>query len=118
MFKNDVTKQFFPVNDWSGEKADLVLSLDVIFHLIEDSVFEGYMKKLFDASSKYIIIYSSNKTKKTVASHVRHRKFTPWVEQNRPKWKLLKFIPNRYLYAGNNDAGSFSDFYIYKKGSC
>ena len=65
-FKNDTTKNFV----WSGEKGfkntvkgDLSLSLDVIYHLIEDEVFNSYMKQLFDSSKKFVIIYSCNDVK-------------------------------------------------------
>lgn len=41
-------------------KGDLALSLDVIYHLIEDEIFEKYMKDVFRASTKYVIIYSTD----------------------------------------------------------
>ena len=41
-------------------KAELGLSLDVIFHLIEYELFERYMQHLFSISSKFVIIYSSD----------------------------------------------------------
>lgn len=99
-------------------RADLSLSLDVIYHLVEDSVYEPYMRLLFDSADKFVIIYASNKESKTGWSHVRHRKFTDWVEANRPQWKMIKFIPNRYpLVPGQETTTSFADFYIFEKSA-
>ena len=120
-FKNDTTKNFV----WSGEKGfkntvkgDLSLSLDVIYHLIEDEVFNSYMKQLFDSSKKFVIIYSCNDVKlyNEKAVHVRCRKFTNWIEQNKKDWKLIQYIRNRFPYRKENEKHtSFSDFYIYEK---
>ena len=77
-------------------KADIVLSLDVIFHLIEDRIFETNMKHLFSVAQKYVIIYSSDTDKNLLTSdpHCKNRKFTKWVENNLPDWKLIKKIRN------------------------
>lgn len=117
IFKNDLTKNFKLLKDYNDdEKAELVISLDVIFHLIEDDVFEQHMQNLFKASEKYIIIYSSNKN---VISHefkhVKHRKFIDWIDKNETNWKMKEFIPNKYPFNGNSQESSFSDFYIFEK---
>jgi len=116
-FKFDISKQFFRLSQYSCEKADLVLSLDVIFHLVEDDIFENHMRLLFAASSKYVIIYSSNKNvqDKIQPIHVRHRMFTTWVDNNIIGWTLLCVIPNKYAIPTGKACSSFSDFYIYIK---
>ena len=93
------------------------MSLDVIYHLVEDRVFEKYMRDLFSASNKYVIIYASNKDEQEEgqAEHVRHRKFTTWVEKNQRGWKLEKHIKNKYPYNEETKEGSFADFYLFKK---
>ena len=117
IFSSDHSKQLKLMQDYNGERAELAISLDVIYHLTEDDVFEAYMKRLFDSSDRYVVIYSSNtgEQAKTQAPHVRHRKFTQWVEKNVPSWKLVQHIPNRFPYTGNERKGSFADFYIYEK---
>ncbi|MDR0311290.1 MAG: glycosyltransferase [Acidobacteriota bacterium] len=115
-FERDETKEFRLVNTFNDEKAEATLSLDVIYHLIEDDVFENYMKTLFCASTKYVIIYASNKASEYRALHVKHRKFTDWIESNKKDWALLQFIPNKH--SSKNDSGddtdtSFADFYIF-----
>ena len=116
-FHDDPSKHFYSLNEYAGETAELSLSLDVIYHLVEDSVFEAYMNRLFNAATKYVIIYSSNKVENTdgKVTHVRHRKFTDWVESHIEGFTLAEHIPNKYPYQGNYKTGSFADFYIYKK---
>ena len=95
--------------------AELALSLDVIYHLVEDVVFERYMAALFRAATRFVIIYSSDMMGESDSPHVRHRVFTRWVERRMSGWELLEWIPNRYPYQGDYRTGSFSDFFIYKK---
>ena len=99
---------------------DLALSLDVIYHLVEDDVYENYMAQLFQASQRFVIIYSSNSdsvTTPTHVHHVRHREFTRWVAEERPdSWRLIKRIPNRYPFDESDPQNtSFSDFYIFER---
>jgi len=115
IFKNDASKEFRLMDSYSNEKCQLALSLDVIYHLVEDEVFHNYMKTLFSAAEKFVIIYSSNTDDQSLTSaiHVRHRKFTLWVESNCPDWKLLKHLPNKYPYNGDTTKTSFADFYFF-----
>lgn len=118
MFKSDTTKEFFMASEYDGRKADLTMSLDVIFHLTEDRVFEEYMYSLFNASLQFVIIYSSNQDNpiEPASTHVRHRRFTAWIEQHiQAHWTLTQTISNAYPYNGDYRSTSFSDFYIYKK---
>lgn len=104
------------MKSYNNETAELTLSLDVIYHLIEDQTFIDYMNTLFKASNKFVIIYSSNTDKnKLSAPHVKHRKFTDWVEKNQTSFKLIEYIPNKYPFDGNGEKPSFSNFFIYKK---
>ncbi len=117
-FAGDTTKKFALMGEYAGETADLSLSLDVIYHLVEDEVFETYMKTLFSSARKFVIIYSSNFNegeKFHLGAHVRHRKFTDWVETHYPDWKLLQHIPNKYRTGGSLNLGSYADFFIYQK---
>ena len=55
-FQNDLTKRFELSEDFGGEVGDLTLSLDVIYHLIEDDVFHSYMELLFRTSRRFVIV--------------------------------------------------------------
>lgn len=116
-FSHDSQKRFKLASEYGGEKADLSLSLDVIYHLVEDQVFDAYMKTLFKAANRYVCIYSSNTDENPghEGTHVRQRKFTKWIDENLSGWEMIDYIPNRYPYDEKNKTGSISDFYIYKK---
>ena len=94
------------MKEYLGETADLALSLDVIYHLVEDNVFEEYMTILFNAAQRYVIVYSSNTDSQPWLQkpHVKHRKFTPWVSSKMPQWQQVGF-----------QEGHFADFYIFTK---
>jgi 2-polyprenyl-3-methyl-5-hydroxy-6-metoxy-1,4-benzoquinol methylase len=117
-FMEDESKSFYSTFDskFKEIKADLVLSLDVIYHLIEDDVFHDYMNRLFSSSNKFVIIYSSNYNKQLTA-HVKCRKFTDWVESHESSnWKLIKYIENQYPFDEKDPNNtSMADFYIYEK---
>ena len=117
IFSSGGNKAFKLVDAYANETAELTLSLDVLFHLIENNVFFAYMDRLFDSSTKFAIIYSSNTDNQArlQEAHVKHRKFSHWIEQNKPEWKLIQHIPNRYPYSGDSREGSFADFFIYEK---
>lgn len=116
--KGDSTKKFYNYSEFlrRNYKAELALSLDVIFHLLEDDVFHDYMKNLFFSSTKYVIIYSSNYDE-YIAKHVRCRKFTNWVDVNfKNEFEQIEFIKNSYPFDENKpDETSMSDFFIYKR---
>jgi hypothetical protein len=117
IFRDDASKSFRAMRRYRGERAALTLSLDVLYHLVEDAVFERYMRTLFGAAQRYVIIYSSNHddNRGFEGTHVRHRRFTDWVATNLPDWQLKRHVPNRYPYRGNPRTGSFADFYIYER---
>lgn len=99
-------------------KADLTLSLDVIYHLVEDTVFDAYMRQLFGASDRFVAIYASNYTddQPVPGSHVRHRTFTDWAAAHAPEWEQTDYIKNRYP-VGSDDVNdtSFADFYFFTR---
>jgi SAM-dependent methyltransferase len=106
LLANDVTE---------ATKADLSLSLDVIYHLVEDRVFDSYMHQLFDASTKIVAIYASNRNEVTDSAHVRHRRFTDWIEAIRPDFIHMNTVPNRYPFdPADPDHTSFADFHIFR----
>ena len=116
-FSEDKLKRFVFCGNtdfYTEEKAELSISLDVIYHLIEDDVYENYMKRLFASSFKYVCIYSCNDDDNSnLAIHVRHRIFTDWIENNiGHKWKLKSFVKNKYPFDPDEPESSWSDFYF------
>ncbi|MBB5316329.1 class I SAM-dependent methyltransferase [Tunturibacter empetritectus] len=115
LFAGDPTKRFFEASLLPAAiKADLALSLDVIYHLVEDHVFHAYMQELFASASRFVVVYSSNMTQDWPYKHVHHRTFTDWVAKNQPRWFLQSRTPNDYPYdPANPDETSFADFYVF-----
>lgn len=117
LYKSDDRKQFSSMKDYRGETAELALSLDVIYHLVEDDVFDMYMRSLFSASKRFVVIYSSNTEEDAgrLSAHVRHRKFTSWIETNEPEWKLTEHLPNPHPFDGDLENGSLADFFMFER---
>jgi SAM-dependent methyltransferase len=114
-FADDTTKRFFVLSDARPEKADLALSLDVIYHLVEDDVFERHVTAVCDSAKRFAIFYASD-FDAPQKYHVRHRKFTPWIEKNRPELKLVEVVENRYPWNPKDpDNTSVSSFFIYRR---
>lgn len=118
-FESDHTKSFFLLDTFKSTKSDLVLSLDVIYHLVEDEIFESHMEQVFDNAIKFVIIYASNinSAENSTSNHVRHHKFTDWIEVNKSdQWKLLEIKKNPYPFKWfNRNNTSHADFYIYQR---
>ena len=114
-FSNNKTKSFYLydgdcfVNNAALFRSDLVLSLDVIYHLVEDDVFHTYMCHLFDAGERYVVIYSTNCPYTGSPPHVRHRNFSLWVRSNCPEWQLIRHR------SGPRSEASQADFFVYEK---
>jgi len=117
IFQDDKTKNFKLMTEYRGETAQLTISLDVIYHLIEDDIYYSYMERLFNSSEQFVIIYSSNYDEEQ-KYHEKRRQFSKWVVINKSQWKMIHHVPNRFPYNGNNEEGSLADFYIYEKAQC
>ncbi|GDX52938.1 hypothetical protein LBMAG27_19850 [Bacteroidota bacterium] len=119
-FQSDKTKSFYLYQSLAFNdnqkifQADLTLSLDVLYHLIEEEIFNAYLTHLFSASTKYVIIYAGD-FEKGQNFHEKDRKFTTRVERNFPQWKLINKIENPFRNAANLEDKSKADFYFYQK---
>lgn len=115
-FGDDTTKSFYRYDpqrfhDRAGLfRSDLALSLDVVFHLVEDELFTRYMTLLFDCGARFVGIYSSNSDDPDPGAHVRHRRFTQWVDAHRPTWRLAEHVPNPHR---GTEAAAVADFWFY-----
>ena len=107
-------RRFMHTDAYCGERAECSLSLDVIYHLVEDAAFEAYMRQLFAAATRFVVVYSSNRPADDAdGAHVRHRRYTDWVQAHQPGWALWRTVPNEYPYQGDYRTGSFADFCIF-----
>lgn len=105
------------------EKYDLALSLDVIYHLSNDEIYQQYLETLFGLSSKFVIIYSNSQEFYTKgvnedAEYVRFRDFVSDIKNRFPHWGLIEIEPNYYPFnVSLADETSIADFYIFKKNA-
>ena len=116
-FVDDSTKSFFLYEsdsfvDRAGFfRADMAISLDVVYHLIEDRVFHEYMGHLFTAGERYVVVYSTNDVRENTAPHVRDRRFSLWVDSHCRCWRLIKVVH------GPGDLPRRADFFVYARES-
>ena len=115
-YRHDQTKAFL-VNTGPEAMAkvrefgpELTMSLDVIYHLVEDDTFERYLTSLFEVSSRYVVIYSTNFDRRYEFPHQLDRKFSDYVAQHMRGWRLMKVLPNPH-----KGPDTQSDFYIYER---
>ncbi len=114
-FRDDPSKSFIAYDpsalaDPAGWlRGDLALSMEVIFHLVEDALFENYMTRVFESAERYVVICSNATVDDEQVSHERHREVTKWVEQNRPEWKLDRRVDPP------SDVNLQSSFFLYVK---
>jgi len=122
-FAGDPTKSFlaldprFIADPLRILRADMALSLDVLFHLVEDETRNAYLTSLFRAANRLVVIYSSNgPIQLPTGPHERHREFTSWVSANYPSWRLVEEIRSEEqaerLRTGAEDAGAVH-FFVY-----
>lgn len=119
-YAEDEKKHFFMIDEMleyikvHGE-CDLAVSLDTLFNLVEDDVYETYMERLFKYTKKYVCILSSD-FDRPQAGHERRRCFTNYVSEHYPEFKLIRKIKNKYPYDFTQlDETSLSDFYFYER---
>tara|TARA_R110002074_G_scaffold5504_1_gene27194 strand:- start:273 stop:899 length:627 start_codon:yes stop_codon:yes gene_type:complete len=107
IYGSDNTKQFYLVNNFNiTNKSTLVISCEVLFHLINIDIWKKYITNLFAYSNKYIIIFAADYDK-DYGNHCKCRKFTDYIKLNYQNWNLKTTIKK-------NDS-CLGDFYIFEK---
>lgn len=106
MYEGDDSKSFelYEIGKRPSEKAELTMSLDVIYHIIDDAYLEDYMKCLIECTDKYILVYSTNYDDSNWEGHVRHREFEKHLKDGFEKIEFVK-----------NILDCPADFYLYQK---
>lgn len=108
-FAGDRRKKFFLSIEKPNtrRRAELALSLDVIYHLVEDDVYQSYMADLFESSSRFVAIYAWDVERDSSPNggHVRHRAFLRWARANAKNWILVNEV---------NGAPEFGNFYLFE----
>jgi len=83
-------------NNFISNRNSITLSLDIIFHLVEDYSYHDHIELINNINSNYCLIVSTNyeANYNLATPHVRHRKFSRDFESN--CWSLInkKVIKN------------------------
>ena len=105
-------------DDYIPRRFDLALSMDVLFHLIEDEVFNSYMSMLFN-DGEFVLIYGYDseddpmlKHGRRSLPHMKYRSFSKWISENTSHY-LSGIFDNPYTYDHNTRTGSICSFYLY-----
>lgn len=89
MYPNDTSKIFeLDIDIIKKQRYDLSLSLDVIYHLVEEDVFVDYMNTMFSIG-EYVCLYTTNSEHNTTVPHIKHRNVEEFVSNNYKNYKLI-----------------------------
>lgn len=116
VFEKDANKRFMTLDEYAGEQAQLALSLDVLFHLVEDAVYDTYLDRLFAAGAEFVVIYSTSVEELVpTLPHVRHRNVERDVSGRFPQFARLLQLERELpppVEAGN---GGMTRFFVYRR---
>lgn len=108
-FAEDFTKSFHLIRPLS---AELVLSLDVVYHLTEEDVYMQHLRDVFASASRWVIIYTTDldyiDPDYESADHVRHWPIARYISAAFPHWALDSLTLNPHPERGG------CDFYVYR----
>lgn len=118
-FTDDNTRSFFLFDAGSFQDragifaAELVMSLDVIYHLVSDEEFEAYMSHVCAATIRYLVLYTTDVDSEEMG-HQRHRAVSRWMQRH-SDFTPVSRIENPY--AGSEDGQERSDaaFLVYQR---
>tara|TARA_R110002072_G_scaffold64203_7_gene159869 strand:- start:36336 stop:36989 length:654 start_codon:yes stop_codon:yes gene_type:complete len=69
-------------------EVDVTLSSEVLFHLVEQSVYDKYLDNLFSTAKKGVIIISTDSNdNEGIPPHIHHRQFSKDVSSKFPQFK-------------------------------
>lgn len=87
--------------------ADCAMSLDVIFHLVEDDIFSRYVECLFNCGRRYVIIYALDQ-EETRPFHVsvKLRKYSDFIAKHFNNFRVVLHIPAKE---------EFGDLFLYER---
>jgi hypothetical protein len=106
-YSADKTKSFDVYDHTTYDKthpAEMSMSIDVMYHIFEDNIYEKYLSDLFENSSRFVLVYSTNFDEKYNGVHVKNREFTKDIPEG---WVLKEHI--------KNETDNYADFYLFIK---
>ena len=115
-YGDDPGKRFQLLDDYDGAPAEITVSMDVIYHLVEDEIFESHMAALFNHATRFVLIYSSNCSSGAAIQlpHVRHRIFSEWIDKHQPTWKRQALDVQQIASAPPYDSKTRAEFFLFE----
>ena len=112
-FSDDASKRFllYPVSDPSeSTDAELAISIDVIYHLVEEDVLFAYLRDLFASARRYVVIYSTDFDCAYDSPHQVDRRISTLVRSQVADFEQVATIINPH-----KGGETMSDFFVYKR---
>lgn len=105
-------RRFIVSGDGPIPTCDLALAMDVMLHLVEDDVFESYVRTLFGSASRFVGIYDVDQDARPGWPHVRYRNFSRWIAEHVEDWEMVDMLVNDM---GCSDGFNKPAFFIYER---
>lgn len=134
MYSSDASKSFSQYFPGIGQhldgdrsrirlyRSDAAISLDVLYHLVEDDLFEDHLRDLFGLGRRFVIIYACDREASElppVGQHLKWRRFTPFINDAFPEWELIQQAANPYpAEQCGTELGSYAGFFVYQRKPC
>lgn len=116
LFPGDPSKRFLSMQQYAGEQADLSMSLDVLFHLVEDRIYFDYLGKLFAAGRRYVVVYSTSSDQPVQSlPHVRHRAVEQDIAMHFPTFERLSAYESSLPQPVEFSVGGSTRFLLYSR---
>ena len=113
MYEKDENKEFFVYSlekkSFENLDCDLVVCLDVLYHIIDEKDYLQTLKDIFSLSSKYVIIYTIlDKPNIDLSEHLIYRDINLYKDIYK-NYKIKEIIKQKYIKK------SLADFIIFEK---
>jgi hypothetical protein len=116
---SQVSKRFTTSQSLLG-KAEMTISLDVLYHLIDDNEYFDYLDNLFGRSEKFVVIYTwdfdlANRYVSSYPDHIKTRRVLQDIESRfGHEFRLLRRLENPYSFSPDKpNQTSLSQFFIF-----
>lgn len=100
IFSNDESKSFiiyepkyFLNNGYI--KADLVVCLDVLYHIIDEWEFNKTLQDIFSCASRFVILYTNVDALDSDSNHIKFRNLMPYLSRF-PDFKVEEILEQKY----------------------
>jgi SAM-dependent methyltransferase len=80
-------RRFVHLDDAAALTADLALSLDVIFHQVDNGNYHRHLEQIFGSARRLVLVHATDHDGGRTATHVRWRRWTPDIPDG---WQIIE----------------------------